>query len=307
MKFLDLFAGIGGFRLGMEDAFHECVGFVEWNQPARDSYDAIHCTEGEWTRHDVTKVSEGELAHFRGRVNVICGGFPCQAFSLGGNRGGFEDTRGTLFFEILRFAKEIQPQYLFLENVTGLLNHGNGETFRIMLAAMDEIGYDAEWQVINSRSAGIAHNRDRVFIIGHLRNGRGRKVFPIGNSNPATPIPRTEGFKVINNTKQGYDFATEGDTINVAFPNSNTRRGRVGRGYSPTLDRGCTVAVFDKRTSRWRRITPREAWRLQGFPDWAFDRAAAVNSDTELYAQAGNSVTVDVVRMIAERLVDPNE
>ncbi|WP_242298319.1 DNA cytosine methyltransferase [Bacillus cereus group sp. BfR-BA-01382] len=303
LTFIDLFAGIGGFRLGMEQASNKCLGYVEIDKFARKSYEAINDTVGEWTRHDITKVSAAELSRFRGRVDVICGGFPCQAFSLGGNRRGYEDTRGTLFFEIARFAKEIQPQYLFLENVTGLLSHGNGETFRIMLLALEEIGYDVEWQVINSRCAGVAHSRDRVFIIGHSRRYSRREIFPIRYSNPPTPVPRTEGFKIINNTKQGYDFATDGDTINIAFPNSNTRRGRVGRGYSQTLDRGCTQAVMDPKTGKWRRITPREAWRLQGFPDWAFDKAAAVNDDTQLYAQAGNSVTVPVIYEIAKRLV----
>ncbi|HHQ2455106.1 TPA: DNA cytosine methyltransferase [Bacillus pacificus] len=303
LTFIDLFAGLGGFRLGMEQAGHKCLGYVEIDKFARKSYETIHNVKGEWTAHDITTVTDDDLRLLRGKVDVICGGFPCQAFSLGGRRMGYEDTRGTLFFEIARFAKALQPQYLFLENVTGLLSHASGETFRIMLAALDEIGYDAEWQVFNSRCAGVAHNRDRVFIIGHLRNGRGRKVFPIGHGNPSTPIPRTEGFKIINNTKQGYDFAEDGDSINFAFPNSNTRRGRVGRGYSPTLDRGCTVAVKDKHSGRWRKITPREAWRLQGFPDWAFDRAAQVNDDTQLYAQAGNSVTVPVICEIAKRLV----
>lgn len=122
MKFLDLFAGIGGFRLGMESAGHECIGFCEIDKFARASYKAIHDTKGEIELHDITAVSDESIRRI-GRVDIICGGFPCQAFSIAGNRRGFEDTRGTLFFEIARFASILRPKYLFLENVKGLLNH----------------------------------------------------------------------------------------------------------------------------------------------------------------------------------------
>lgn len=134
MKFLDLFAGIGGFRLGMERAGHECVGFCEIDPFARKSYKAIHDTKGEIEFHDITAVTD-ESVRGIGRVDVICGGFPCQAFSIAGKRAGFEDTRGTLFFEIARFASILRPKYLFLENVTGLLKDSaewledNQETF----------------------------------------------------------------------------------------------------------------------------------------------------------------------------------
>lgn len=176
MKFLDLFAGIGGFRLGMESAGHECIGFCEIDKFARTSYKAIHNTEGEVEMHDITTVSD-EFVRGIGSVDVICGGFPCQAFSIAGKRKGFEDTRGTLFFEIARFASILRPRYLFLENVKGLLNHEGGATFETIIRALDELGYDVEWQVLNSKDY-VPQNRERVFIIGHLRGERTRKVFP---------------------------------------------------------------------------------------------------------------------------------
>ncbi|WP_238141292.1 DNA cytosine methyltransferase [Streptococcus suis] len=182
MKFLDLFAGIGGFRLGMERAGHECVGFCEIDPFARKSYKAIHDTKGEFEFHDITAVTD-ESVRGIGRVDVICGGFPCQAFSIAGKRAGFEDTRGTLFFEIARFASILRPKYLFLENVTGLLNHDNGNTFEVILGALDELGYDAEWQVFNSKNFGVPQNRERVFIIGHLRGAGGRAIFPFGGGD----------------------------------------------------------------------------------------------------------------------------
>lgn len=380
MKFLDLFAGIGGFRLGLERAGHECVGFVEWDKYARKSYEAIHDTEGEWTANDITTVTDDDFRLLRGKVDIIAGGFPCQSFSIAGKREGFADkTKGTLFFEIARAAKQIKPQLLFLENVKGLLNHDKGNTFRTILSTLDELGYDAEWQVLNSKDFGVPQNRERVFIIGHLRNGSGREVFPIegsygsvnqndikavndskkireqigfesinsfydvegisptlntmsgggreqkiaikmiGNVNPSgngmngqvydseglSPTITTnkgEGPKVIirEATKKGYSIAEIGDSINFEHPNSKTRRGRVGKGVANTLTTSCNQGTLEN--FRIRKLTPLECWRLQGFPDSAFRLAEQINSNSQLYKQAGNSVTVNVIYEIAKRL-----
>ena len=338
MKFLDLFAGIGGFRLGMEAAGHECVGFCEIDKFARASYKAIHDTKGEIELHDITAVSDDTVRGI-GRVDVICGGFPCQAFSIAGNRQGFEDTRGTLFFEIARFASILRPRLLFLENVKGLLNHDGGDTFETILSALDELGYDAEWQVLNSKNFGVPQNRERVFIIGHLRGERSRNVFPFGgkieNADPgleneikkcgtiqpnfnqsgivyeidgiAPTIRAYQGgnlepkIRVKEATKQGYSEATIGDSVNLSHPNSKTRRGRVGKQIANTLLTGESQGVVEP-DFRIRKLTPRECWRLQGFPDWAFDKAQKVNSNSHLYKQAGNSVTVNVIAAIAKEL-----
>lgn len=384
MKFIDLFAGIGGFRLGMESAGHECVAFCEIDKFARASYKAIHNTEGEIELHDITTVTDEEIRNI-GHVDVICGGFPCQAFSIAGARRGFEDTRGTLFFEIARFAAILKPKYLFLENVKGLLNHDKGNTFEVILSALDELGYDVEWQVLNSKDFGVPQNRERVFIIGHLRGQRGRKIFPIrredeksgakrlginilGNTknpngtaqetrdivhdpkgivgaltatdykgpkqvaipneikkygvlqpnfNQSGVVYETDGIaptirtmqggglepkiRVREATKQGYAEASVGDSVNLAHPNSKTRRGRVGEGIANTLVTGDSQGVVTPNF-RIRKLTPRECWRLQGFPDWAFDKAQEVNSNSQLYKQAGNSVTVNVIKEIARYL-----
>lgn len=441
MKFLDLFAGIGGFRLGLEQAGHECVGFCEIDKFARQSYKAIHNTEGEREYHDITTVSNEEWRTLRGTVELICGGFPCQAFSIAGKRKGFlDETRGTLFFEIARAAEQIKPRTLFLENVRGLLSHDKGRTFRTIISTLNELGYDAEWQILNSKNFGVPQNRERVFIIGHLRGERGREVFPITRENsgaikrivngreshghstydvfgtdgisptlktmqggnlqpkilvnvnpsgngingnvydserlaPTLTTNKGEGpkiaIKVKEATKQGFAVAELGDSINFSVPNSKTRRGRVGKQVAQTLDTSCNQAVivqnplkgktkngwhfeqnvFDveglartlkagggsgnipkivqkprgfnkggehevaptlssnswhennllKSGIRIRKLTPRECWRLQGFPDWAFDKAQEVNSNSQLYKQAGNSVTVPVIYEIARR------
>lgn len=191
MNFLDLFAGIGGFRLGMERAGHKCVGFCEIDKFARSSYKAMHNTKNEIEYHDINEVTNEEFRKLRGKVDVICGGFPCQAFSIAGKQLGFEDARGTLFYEIARATKEIKPRYLLLENVRNLLSHDKGQTFTRILKILDELGYDAEWQVLNSKNFGVPQNRERVFIVGHLRGGCTYKVFPIrDNTKQINELPR---------------------------------------------------------------------------------------------------------------------
>ena len=304
MQFLDLFAGIGGFRLGMEAAGHQCIGFCEIDKFARASYKAIHDTGGEIELHDITTVSD-EFIQSIGHVDVICGGFPCQAFSIAGNRRGFEDTRGTLFFEIARFASILKPRILFLENVKGLLNHDKGRTFETILQTLDELGYNVEWQVLNSKDFGVPQNRERVFIIGHLRGEGGRKIFPIDGQIKNINCVRQIGnlkIRIKEATKIGYAEATIGDSVNLSHPNSKTRRGRVGKQIANTLLTGEEQGVV-MNDFRIRKLTPKECWRLQGFPDWAFERAAKVNSNSQLYKQAGNSVTVNVIAAIARRLV----
>ena len=375
MKFLDLFAGIGGFRLGMESAGHECIGFCEIDKFARASYKAIHNTEGEIELHDITAVSDESIRRI-GRVDIICGGFPCQAFSIAGNRRGFEDTRGSLFFEIARFASILRPKYLFLENVKGLLNHDGGATFETILGALDELGYNVEWENINSKNFGVPQNRERVLIVGHLRGECTRRVFPLSKSGQqATSIKEQYSNTITTrygNSQGAGAYIVESKSQKVRsigniHPSGNGMNGEVydSTGLAPTLttnkgegvkiiqrahgyNRGGehdiaptltsnsyqennlvkVVDFYNKITKdevgtltssgggstvragsfgitdgyRIRKLTPRECWRLQGFPDWAFDKAQKVNSNSQLYKQAGNSVTVNVIAAIAKEL-----
>ncbi|MFB8625185.1 DNA cytosine methyltransferase [Enterococcus casseliflavus] len=372
MTFLDLFAGIGGFRLGMEQAGHHCISFCEIDKFARRSYKAIHDTKEEVEMHDITSISD-EFVRAIGPIDIICGGFPCQAFSIAGKRRGFSDTRGTLFFEIARFAAVLRPKFLFLENVRGLLNHEGGATFETILRTLDGLGYDMEWQVLNSK-AYVPQSRERVFLIGHSRDACTEQVFPIigpsaasdqkirnllninpsnhgmggevyGSDGVAPTLTGNEGIKIALQAKKGssvagmllgnfeqgnriydvsgtaptlstkqggtkimirknekeYHEVKPGDSVNLAFSNSKNRRGRLGKqSVHALLTGGQQVVVTDQY--QIRKLTPRECWRLQGFPDWAFERAAKVNSDSQLYKQAGNSVTVPVIFDIARRL-----
>ena len=246
MKFLDLFAGIGGFRLGMEAAGHKCIGYCEIDKFARASYKAIHDTKGEIELHDITTVSD-KLIQSIGHVDIICGGFPCQAFSIAGNRKGFEDTRGTLFFEIARFTSILKPRILFLENVKGLLNHDKGRTFETILQALDELGYNVEWQVLNSKDFGVPQNRERVFIIGHLRGTSGRKIFPIGGENEKLNNQQSK-IEIVGNTKNPH--GTQKGTRYVVYSTNGIVGALTATNYKEPKQAAIPVLTPDRVNKR---------------------------------------------------------
>jgi len=300
LKFLDLFAGIGGFRLGLEQAGHECIGFCEVDKFARQVYKANFNTEGEVEWHDITKVTDEQVGELRGKVDLITGGFPCQAFSVAGKRRGFNDTRGTLFFEIARLARILKPRYLLLENVKGLLNHARGDTFFTILNTLGELGYWVEWQLLNSKDFGVPQNRERVFIVGHFGGEPRRKIFPITRASGQTQDRVARKLKVevvpilINRGK-------------VRIKNDNLASCLDANYYKGLDNRGARTGVMEKLSDRGgvriRRLTPLECFKLQGFPDSHHDKAKAAGvSDAQLYKQAGNAVTVNVVYEIARRL-----
>ena len=176
MKCFSLFSGVGGFDLALSNLGAEIVGACEIDPYARSVYSRHFPGVKVW--ENATTIDPNELPRF----DILCAGFPCQAFSIAGKRRGFEDTRGSLFFEIVRIARQKKPHYLFLENVRGLLSHDKGQTFRTILTTLAEVGYDAEWQIINSKYF-VPQNRERIFIVGHLRGSGRRKIFPLGRIN----------------------------------------------------------------------------------------------------------------------------
>lgn len=466
MKFIDLFAGIGGFRRGMELAGHECVGFCEFDKFATASYTSMHLLtleqrerlnkmplkqrqkeilkeeyrNGEWYANDIRRVYAGDIP----RADCWCFGFPCQDISVAGKQLGFQGNRSSLFFRVMyligQLEEENRPTYLFVENVKNLLSVNGGWDFARLLIEMEQRGYDAEWQVLNSKDFGVPQNRERCFIIGHLRGRSTAKVFPVErtdgensiqiighkdgyrkntqvfapdgitetldtgqgggrghhvalpcfidlcnsgtettsiarclqaryqkgygtykaqNSGIAIPVLTpdraekrqngrrfkengepmftltgqdrhgvaiepigvidSQGIKVAEATKQGYSECRVGiDNVNLSVPGSKTRRGRVGRDVANTLDTSCNQGIFVQVSEEltvyavWyekyqcyiaiRKLTPKECFRLQGWTDDYFEKAEFVNSDSQLYKQAGNGVTVNVIRAIAERI-----
>ena len=367
ITYIDLFSGIGGFREGLSRAGDfVCVGHCEIDKYADQSYRALFDTKGEWFREDVREADPDEMPDF----DLLCGGFPCQSFSIAGHRGGFADPRGTLFFEIARLTAAKRPAYLLLENVPGLLNHDGGRTFAAILHTLDGLGYGVEWQVLNSKDFGVPQSRKRVYLVGYLDEKCRGKILPF-TETAGTPLkqirPGAQGERIYStegvsctltsqaggmggktglyctgvpikeNTKKGYKMAYPGDSVDLAYPTLNTRRGRVGRKIAHTITTGssqgtlCCVdlneepALTDyarcltakqnggirshKREAsgvwdgcRIRRLTPRECLRLQGWTDERIDLILPLQSDAQLYKQAGNGVTVNVVEAIGKRL-----
>lgn len=300
MTYLSLFSGIGGFERGIGRRA-QCIGYSEI-----DPY-AISIYRSRFPNHknygDVTKIEPEDLPDF----DLLVGGFPCQSFSIAGKRGGFADSRGTLFFEIARIVEHAKPRYLLLENVKGLLSHDEGKTFATVIGTLDQLGYDAQWQVLDSKDFGLAQNRQRVYIVGNLRGTYRPEVFPIRETRATDIIQGTPVLTVKEATKVGYAMAAVGDGVDVSFPNSKFRRGRVAKGLSQTLTTKGEVytPTHDKRL---RRLTPLECERLQGFPDGWTERGIDEKgnlvsiSDGQRYKCLGNAVSVPVVEMIISRL-----
>lgn len=455
MKFIDFFAGVGGFRRGMELAGHECVGFCEFDKFATASYTSMHLLtqeqrefldkmplkqrqkeilkeeyrNGEWYANDIRRVYAGDIP----KADCWCFGFPCQDISVAGKQLGFQGNRSSLFFRVMyligQLEEENRPTYLFIENVKNLLSVNGGWDFARLLIEMERGGYDAEWQVLNSKDFGVPQNRERCFIIGHLRGRGSAEVFPVeradredsiqiighrdgyrrntqvfaqdgitealstcqgggrehhvalpcfidlcregskmtgqarclkaryykGASNhagqdsgiaiPVLTPDRAEkrqngrrfkedgepmftltgqdrhgiAIEVKEATKQGYAECRVGiDSVNFSMPNSKTRRGRVGQEIDNTLDTSCNQGIFVQVSEElvvyavWyekyqcyiaiRKLTPKECFRLQGWTDDYFEKAEFVNSDSQLYKQAGNGVTVTVIEAMARKL-----
>lgn len=363
MRFIDLFAGIGGIRLGMEQAGHTCVGWVEWDKFARQSYIAIHKPDNEYTEKDINNVTSQELP----KADCWCFGFPCQDISIAGKQGGFTNgKRSSLFFKVTGLIRELKeedkPSYLFIENVKNLLSINKGWDFAKLLIEMDEIGYDVEWDVLDSAEV-VPQHRERIFIIGHLRGRRTRKVFPIVRKNGETNKTIKEVNQVgnISNSKSfggnpqvgrvyGIDgiaptlstmqgggqepkilddqgrtkkrlkplsisptlrSQSHGNEPKIAIPvltPGRIKKRQNGRRFKTNGEPEFTLTGQDRHgiltnDLRIRKLTPLECWRLQGFPDWAFNRAREAGlSDSQLYKQAGNSVTVPVIKAIADRM-----
>jgi DNA (cytosine-5)-methyltransferase 1 len=346
MKYFSTFTGIGGFELGIGDK-GECVGYSELDKYAVSIYQK-HFPEHK-NYGDITKIDADTIPDF----DLLVGGFPCQAFSIAGKRKGFEDTRGTLFFDLARILRAKRPRLFVFENVKGLLSHDDGNTFRTIIGAIDELGYDCQWQVLNSKNHGVPQNRERVFIVGHLRGTARPEVFPFtgadgkdtrivgqdvaytidanyhkgtntlekgrrsivqvnnpkhsndrvyGDSGVSPTLNTMQGglrqpkILIPEATKKGFAEAVPGQAINLAVPNSKTRRGRVSD-IAQTLDTGMQQHTLTNE-ARIRRLTPTECERLQGFPDGWTEGV----SDTQRYKTLGNAVTTNVVKAIMEKL-----
>ena len=281
MTFLDFFSGLGGMRMGLEQAGMRCVGHCEIDEYADRSYRAIFSIgEEEWYAPDVRAVEPDGLPD----ADCWAFGFPCQSFSRAGARGSFEDLRGTLVFEILRLAAIRKPQILCAENVEGILDIQSGRVFGRILEAMGELGYFCEWQLINS-NAYVCQNRPRVYLVGHHGTPPARAVFPV--------LPKDAGTRLI---PAGW--------LNPANTFRQSNIIYSPEGISPCLDTTNDRPKILMPDGRVRRLSGLEKFRVQGFPDEAYHKAAAMNTEAQLAKQVGNSVSVPVIAAIGRRIVE---
>ena len=425
--FIDFFAGCGGFRHGMELAGHKCVGFCEFDKYAVMSYTIMHLAtqeqlkyiesipaplkkdgnrnlkerqkeilkneyrNGEWYANDIRAVEARNMP----RADMWLFGAPCQDFSIAGARRGLDGDRSGLVREVFRLVSELpeedRPQYLIYENVKGMLSSNNGWDFACVQTEMESLGYDVEYQLLNSKDFGVPQNRERVFTIGHLRGRRTGKVFPVsgtasennisiagrlqGKRRQRNDVLSPDGLSTCLDTMQGGGHEPKVAIIGNVNPSRKGMNGNVfdSKGLSPTLttnkgegskvaipvltpeivnkrqngrrfkengDPSFTLTAQDKHgvaiyqkprgynkgglhdkaptlssnsyqennylvnDMRIRKLTPKECFRLQAWEDIYFDRAQLVNSDSQLYKQAGNQVTVSVVYEIGKRLIN---
>lgn len=311
MKVFSTFTGIGGFEIGIRHAADragaevEIVGYSEIDKNAISVFERHY--KGVKNYGDITKLDAEALPDF----DCLVGGFPCQAFSILGQRKGFEDTRGTLFFDLARILQAKRPGLFVFENVKGLVVHDGGRTFRTIINTISDLGYDCQWQVINSTNHSVPHNRDRVIIVGHLRGSRRPQVLPFRRTakknniqyHSAKTYPSEPQVRIPEATVAGFAMAKPGQAVNLSMPNSRSRRGRVSD-VSPTLDTGMWIYTLDV-DGRLRRLTPTECERLQAFPDgWTKTGILGEEfTDRQRYKMLGNAVTTNVIQSVFERIL----
>lgn len=290
VTFIDLFAGIGGFHSGLTKAGMECVGWCEQDKYAQASYRALYPTDNLWFSPDIRALNGTEMPY----ADLWCFGFPCQDVSIAGLKDGMGNTRSGLFYEVMRLLNERKhkPKWLLIENVKNLLSIDNGWGFYSVLSEMDKAGYSIVWRVYNTKDFGLPQNRERVFIIGHL-----------GNDCPSEVLYRP------NQSEQS--IIQVGNIIKTTSFAGNPQRGRIYSpdGLSPTLTcvKGGGIEpkiLLSRNPNVIRKLTPREFWRLQGFTDEQFSRVRPLQSDAQLYKQAGNSVSIPIVYELGKNIIE---
>jgi DNA (cytosine-5)-methyltransferase 1 len=295
-KFIDLFAGIGGIRLGFESVGGECVFSSEWDKFAQNTYEANF---GERPNGDITLIDEKYIPNF----DILLAGFPCQPFSNAGLKMGFEDTRGTLFFHIARILKHHKPKIVFLENVKGLKSHNKGNTYKIIQNTLEEIGYNVYSQVLNAKDFGVPQNRERIYIVGFL-----------DNVDFCFPQPLSQKVKLGDILEQDVsEKYTISDKLWIGHQRRKKEHIEKGNGfgysifdenspYTSTISaryyKDGSEILIKQNNKNPRKLTPREAARLQGFPD----SFKIIVSDNQAYKQFGNSVCVPVIKALSNQI-----
>lgn len=306
-RFIDLFAGIGGFRLALESFGAMCVYSSEWNKAAQDVYKKNF---GDLPAGDITKINESTIP----RHDILCAGFPCQAFSISGKQKGFEDSRGTLFFDVARIANKHKPKVLLLENVKNFASHYNGNTLMVVRKTLEEMGYDVHYQVLNSANYGVPQKRERIYIVCFRKdlrvvNFQFPKAFPL-TRHVEDVLEKNSTVKPLDQVKYPVSYK---DVADSKYSNTLIRLGTVNKGgqgeriYSAKGIAATLSAygggIFAKTGGYMingmpRKLSPRECARLMGFPD----SYIISDNNNEAYKQFGNSVVIDVLQYIVAEI-----
>lgn len=317
--FIDLFAGIGGFRMALQGLQGKCIFTSEWDKKSQTTYKANF---GDLPYGDITK--EATKKYVPDGIDILCAGFPCQAFSIAGKRGGFEDTRGTLFFDVAEIIKKKKPKAIFLENVKGLTNHRNGQTLATILNVLrEDLGYFVpEPQILNAKNFGVPQNRERIFIVGFRKDLKIKEFEYPKATNQKVSFNDVKEKKVVASK---YYLSDQYLSTLVKHKERHESKGN-GFGYEIISDNGIANAivcggmgrernlVIDHRLTDYtpttnikgeinrqgiRKMTPREWARLQGYPD----KFLIPVSDASAYKQFGNSVAVPAIQATAEAIL----
>lgn len=295
LKFIDLFAGIGGIRLGFEDENTECVFSCEWDKFSQKTYKENF---GEVPAGDITEIEAKDIPHH----DILLAGFPCQPFSKIGKREGFKNaTQGTLFFDVVRILDYHKPKAFLLENVTGILSDDGGKTIQTIMGALDELGYDAQYEILNSADFGLPQNRRRVIFVGFLKELNTSFDYPIGSPDVKVPISDIlefgmEGYSISKHLQQSYLFKKDDGKPQIVDENSTIQVNTLVASYHK-IQRITGTFVKDGETGL-RLFTKNECLQLQGFP---LDFKIPV-SRTQMYRQLGNSVSVPVIKAVADAM-----
>jgi len=295
--FIDLFAGIGGIRIGFEDAGGECIFSSEWNEQARKTYQANF---KEIPNGDITKIEPEEIPNF----DILLAGFPCQPFSQAGLKKGFDDTRGTLFFDVARIVKHHRPSVVFLENVRNLRSHDKGNTLKVIIKTLEDLGYTVFHELYNAKNFGVPQNRVRIYIIAF----RDKVSFEF----PKEPNMLTKlGDILEENIDSKYTIS---DKLWAGHQRRKREHKEKGNGFGYSLfnensEYTSTISaryykdgseiLIEQKGKNPRKLTPKEASRLQGFPE----EFIIPVSDNQAYQQFGNSVAVPVIKVLAKQII----
>lgn len=294
-KFIDLFAGIGGMRIPFEELGGNCVFSSEWDKQAQKTYEANF---GEIPEGDITKIAASDIPEH----DILLAGFPCQSFSIMGKQLGFADTRGTLFFEIERILEEKRPSAFLLENVKQLTTHDRGRTFSVIISKLERLGYYVHWSVLNALDFGLPQKRERTFIVGFLENYEFSFPRPVGTFVSLDKILEPED--VVDNryfaSEEIQKKRLERCSVEPFYPSiwHENKAGNISvLPYSCALRAGASYNYL--LVNGRRRLTERELFRLQGFPE----NFKVVVPYTVIRRQTGNAVPVPVVRAVADKMI----